>query len=87
MYKVVLKNRFLDSGYYSKSVLEALILESVNPQYEKRLFIVRYLSSLNYKKNTSSEHVVYKCLSCSAHRTPNLTNPEFQFPQFKVLQE
>ena len=25
-------------------------------------------------------------LSPSAHRTPNFTNPEFQFPQFKVLQ-
>ena len=25
-------------------------------------------------------------LSRSAHRTPNFTNPEFQFPQFKVLQ-
>ena len=24
--------------------------------------------------------------SCSAHRTPNVTNPEFRFPQFKVLQ-
>ena len=25
-------------------------------------------------------------LSCSAHRTPNFANPEFKFPQFKVLQ-
>ena len=25
-------------------------------------------------------------LSRSAHRTPNFTNPEFQFPQFNVLQ-
>ena len=25
-------------------------------------------------------------LSRSAHRTPNFTNPELQFPQFKVLQ-
>ena len=24
-------------------------------------------------------------ISRSAHRTPNFTNPEFQFPQFKVL--
>ena len=24
--------------------------------------------------------------SRSTHRTPNFTNPEFQFPQFKVLQ-
>ena len=27
-----------------------------------------------------------KVLSGSAHRTPNFTNPEFQFPQFKGLQ-
>ena len=25
-------------------------------------------------------------LSRSAHQTPNFTNPEFQFPQFKMLQ-
>ena len=25
-------------------------------------------------------------LSRSAHRTPNFMNPEFQFPQYKVLQ-
>ena len=25
-------------------------------------------------------------VSCSAHQTPNIPNPEFQFPQFKVLQ-
>ena len=29
---------------------------------------------------------VQKQLSHSAHQTPNLINPEFQFPQFKVLQ-
>ena len=28
----------------------------------------------------------YVLLSRSAHRTPNFTNPEFQFPQYKVLQ-
>ena len=27
-----------------------------------------------------------RLLSCSAHRTPNFTNPKFQFSQFKVLQ-
>ena len=40
-----------------KSVSEALILESVNPQYDDRLFIDSWLQ---YKKNTTSEHVVYK---------------------------
>jgi hypothetical protein len=45
-----------------KSVSEALILESVNPQYDDRLLID---SQLQYKKNTSSEHVVYKnCFEC-----------------------
>ena len=40
-----------------KSVSEALILQSVNPQYNDRLFIDSWLQ---YKKNTTSEHVVYK---------------------------
>ena len=40
-----------------KSMSEALILESVNPKYDARLFIDL---RLQYKKNTSSEHVVYK---------------------------
>ena len=40
-----------------KSFSEALILESVNPQYDDRLFIHFWIQ---YKKNTSWEHVVYK---------------------------
>ena len=40
-----------------ESVSEALILESVNPQYDDWLFID---SRLQYKKHTSSEHVAYK---------------------------
>ena len=40
-----------------KSVSEALILESGNPQYDDRLFIDLQVL---YKKNTNSEHVVYK---------------------------
>ena len=48
-------NRSLnDTG---KSVSEALVLKSVNPQYDDRLFIDYWLQ---YKKNTNSEHVVYK---------------------------
>ena len=31
-------------------------------------------------------HQKSKSISRSAHRTTNFTNPEFQFPQFKVLQ-
>ena len=48
--------------YTGKFVSEALILESVNPQYDDRLFINSWLQ---YKKNTSWEHVVYKnCFEC-----------------------
>ena len=39
-----------------KSVLEALILASANPQYNKRLFIDL---PVQYMKTISSEHVVY----------------------------
>ena len=34
----------------------------------------------------STKAVNTKVISSSAHQTPNFTNPEFQFPQFKVLQ-
>ena len=43
-----------------KSLLEALILASTNPQYDKRLFIDL---PVLYMKTTSSEHVV--CINCS----------------------
>ena len=45
-----------------KSVSEALILESVIPQYDGTYFIgLRVL----YWENTNSEHVVYKhCFEC-----------------------
>ena len=35
---------------------------------------------------TSFYNFITHLLSRSAHWTPNFTNPEFQFPQFKVLQ-
>ena len=44
-----------------KSVTEALLLESVNPQYDNRLFIG--LQPLT-QKNTSSEHVMYRNCFC-----------------------
>ena len=45
-----------------KSVSEALILESVNPQYDNILFIDLQLLT---QKNTNSERVVYKnCFEC-----------------------
>ena len=51
--------KLIRAGITGKSVKEALILESVNPQYDEGLFIDIY------KKNTSSQHVVYKyCFEC-----------------------
>ena len=52
----------LFSPYTGKSFSEALILKSINPQYDDRLFIE---SRVQYKKIPSSEHVVYKdCFEC-----------------------
>ena len=45
-----------------ESFSEALILKSINPQYDDRLFIDSWVQ---YKKTPSSEHVVYKdCFEC-----------------------
>ena len=43
-------------NYTGKSLLEALILGSTNPQYDKRMFINL---PVQYMKTTSSEYVVY----------------------------
>ena len=52
----------LDLDYTSKSLLEALIFESTNPQYDDRLFTDLPVQCI---KTTSSEHVVYlNCLEC-----------------------
>ena len=48
------------SSYTGKSLSEAFILTSTNPQYDKRLLIE---IPVQYTKITSSEHVVYK--NCS----------------------
>ena len=50
---VLAKFSVLDTG---KSLSEALILASTNPQYNDRLFIEL---RVQYMKITSSEHVVY----------------------------
>ena len=52
----LLANIFFFQGDTGKSLLEALILASTNPQYDKRLFIDL---TVQYMKTTSSEHVVY----------------------------
>ena len=45
-----------------KSLLEALILASINPQYDNRLFIEL---QVQHMKIQSSEHVVYiNCFQC-----------------------
>ena len=36
-----------------------------------------------FKKQLYYIHFFLKFVSCSAHRTTNFTNPEFQYPQFK----
>ena len=48
--------------YSGKSLLEALILASTNPKYNKKMFIDL---PVQYMKTTSSEHVVYmNCFEC-----------------------
>ena len=41
-------------------------------------------SKLVFEINKMEGNII--CIPRSAHRTPNYTNSEFQFPQFKVLQ-
>ena len=47
-----------------------------------------YCSSRRTSTETLKRNILEKCvtiwISRSAHRTPNFTNPAFQFPQFKV---
>ena len=50
-----------------KSLSEALIFASTNPQYDDRLFIDLQLLT---QKNTNSEHVMYKnCFECQNKKT------------------
>ena len=52
-------NNYVDNMRWvgtGKSLSEALILSSTNPQYDKRLFIQL---QVQYMKIASSEHVVY----------------------------
>ena len=49
-----------------KSLSEAFILTSTNPQHDKRLFIDL---PVQYMKTTSSEHVVY--INCSECQNKN----------------
>ena len=54
------------AAFTGKSLLEALILASTIPQYDKRLFIEL---PVQYIKTTSSEHVVYiNCFELSIQK-------------------
>ena len=57
------RTKYVDTG---KSLSEALILATSNPQYDKRLFIDL---PVKYMKSTSSEHVVY--INCSEFQNKN----------------
>ena len=53
-------------GCTGKSLLEALIVASTNPQYDKRLLID---IPVQYMKTTSSEYVVYiNCFECQIQK-------------------
>ena len=62
-YEIAIKVGFLTNflPLTGKSLSEALILRSTNPQYDKRLFIDL---PVQYMKTTSSEHVVYTNWFC-----------------------
>ena len=45
-----------------KSLSEALIFPSINPQYDCRLFMA---SPVQYMKTTSAEHGLHMCCTCS----------------------
>ena len=50
-------------------------------------FVTGGLCADSKVSNSKIVHVLsLRLLSRSAHQTPNFTNPEFQFPQLKVLQ-
>ena len=63
----------------AKSLSEALILTSTNPKYDDRLFIEL---RVQYKKNASSEHVVYKnCFCFDNIKIPSEITLPFTFPR------
>ena len=68
-FKVKLKLDWLGGSCTGKSFSEALILASINLQYDKRLFIDL---PVQYMKTTSSEHVVYIVLNVKTKTKNNL---------------
>ena len=63
----------IKSVHTGKSLSEAFILTSTNPQYDKRLFIDL---PVQYKKTTSSEHVYINCSEC---QNKNKKNKQFVY--------
>ena len=56
-----------------KSISEALVLASTNPQYDRRLYIPLNYVQVQYMKIASSEHVVYmNCSECQKNPKNNL---------------
>ena len=53
-----------------KSLSEAFILTSTNPQYDTRLFIDL---PVQYMKTASSEHVYINCFECQKKKTKKQT--------------
>ena len=62
-----------------KSLLEALILASTNPKYDKKLFIEL---RVQYMKITSSEHVVY--INCCFVLTFRISASEIDLPVSQI---
>ena len=76
--------------FKGRCLLEALILPSTNPQYDKRLFI-EFDLPVQYMKTTSSEHVVYiNCFECQnknkkLHCTDQINAVKWRLKFWEVL--
>ena len=70
----------MNAAFTGKSLSEAFILTSTNPQYNKRLFIDL---PVQYMKTTSSEHVVYiNCSECQIKTKKNNLCAQHVLPMF-----
>ena len=83
-YKEVKLDQFESSYQPSKTLLKDWLESSKGSE----LSVEMLLACLKELRRFDVIDVISESegISRSAHRTPNLTNPEFQFPQFKVLQ-
>ena len=83
-YKEVKLDQFESSYQPSKTLLKDWLESSKGSE----LSVEMLLACLKELRRFDVIDVISESegISRSAHRTPNFTNPEFQFPQFKVLQ-